>query len=254
MPSRPLTALLTLAVCLFSFAPQAVAGRIVLANDEWPTGNTGFTNAPDVANYVQNIASLFADGGAGTFHGYSTNFSLTESSLAAEFAAGGHTYTTGTDITFNLATLLTYDGIFFAGEPGNISVLTDYVNAGGNVYLAGGTTSNAAVVANFWNPFLNLYGLGFESTISTSPGGAIEPIESTHPIFANVSELYQAGGQGVLDLDPNDMRNQVLEFNESGVGLYALYDASLVIPLPAVAWLFPAGLIAGVAWMRRRTV
>jgi hypothetical protein len=29
--------------------------------------------------------------------------------------------------------------------------------------------------------------------------------------------------------------------------------SSLTIPLPAAAWLFPAGLLAGLGWMRRRT-
>ena len=238
--------------CLLAWPQFAAAGRIVLANDEWPLSNTGFSNSPSVENYIQNIANLFADGGSGTFHAYSTNFGLTESSLAAAFSSAGHTLTTGTGITFNVPTLLTYDGVFFAGEPGNISVLTDYVNAGGNVYLAGGTTSNAPVVANFWNPFLNSFGLGFESVINVDIGGAVEPIESTHPIFANVTDIYQAGGQGVLDIDPNNLQNQVLEFNEAGTGLYALYDSSLAIPIPAVAWLFPVGLLAGLAWMRKR--
>lgn len=229
--------------------PQtALAGRIILANDEWPTSNTGFANSPDVEIYVQNIANIFANGGAGQFHAYSTNFSLTGSALANAMTSAGHTWSVGTGITFDLSTLSVYDGIFLAGNTVDLNVLKEYVDAGGNVYLAGGITSNAALTANNWNPFLNQYGLDFASTISI--GASNEPISSTHPIFENVTTLYQAGGQEVFDLDLTDLRNQVLEFNTAGRGLYAIYDST--VPIPPAVWLFGSGLLGLVGIARRR--
>ena len=62
--------------------------------------------------------------------------------------------------------------------------------------------------------------------------------------------------------DPNDVALSLFFIVEEGGG--ASYDALGVIrvgpgigaltgvPLPAAAWLFPAGLIAGLGWMRRR--
>jgi len=152
----------------------------------------GFTNSPDAAIYAQNIANIFADGGAGQFHAYSTNFSLTGSALANAMTSAGHAWSVGTGITFDLSTLLLFDGIFLAGNTVDLDVLTEYVDAGGNVYLAGGIISNVVLIVNNWNPFLNQFGLEFASTISI--GASNEPISSTHPIFDNVIMLYQAGG------------------------------------------------------------
>ena len=48
----------------------------------------------------------------------------------------GYTWTVGTNIKFELPTLLTFDGIFVAADLGaDNQVLIDYVKAGGNVYV-----------------------------------------------------------------------------------------------------------------------
>ena len=245
-------------ILLFStllISQQSFGSRIIVASDEWATSNVGFANSPDVADFVLNIASLFSNGSPGQFHAYSSNFSLTQSSLANTLTSAGHAWTTGTGITFDLLTLSSYDGIFLAlGADGyDANVLADYVNSGGNVYIAGGTSSNAAGTAGILNPFLNQFGLGFESSIIPG-GGYNEVITSSHPIFNNVGSLYQNGGQGVLDLDLVNPLNLVLEYNQSGAnGMYAIYDTS-AIPVPAAIWLFGTALIGFVGMSRRGKV
>ena len=212
----------------FVFAGLTEAGKIVIANDEWQLSDTGFAQSPDAGTFATNIASWFTGGNPGRFHAYSTNFSLTGSSLASAMSGAGHIWTTGTVPAFDLPTLSTYDGIFVAlsGPPTETlaSVLTSYVNAGGNVYVAGGTGSNTSGAAAVWNPFLNNFGLGF----SLSGNGIVgnTPINSTHQLFNGVSSLYHNNGQAVLDTAPSDLRSKILVSHSSG-GLYAIYDSNV---------------------------
>lgn len=92
-------------------------GQIVVNADEWTLSNSGFAQAPDAATFVTNIAKWFTGGrSTGKFHAYSTTFGLTELSLAETMTKAGYTWTVGTNIKFDLLTLLTFDGIFVAGD------------------------------------------------------------------------------------------------------------------------------------------
>ena len=221
----------------------AEAGRIVVANDEWTLSDTGFASAADTDTFVLNVASWFTGGGAGTFHAYSTNFGLTGGSLAATMGGGGHAWTTGTGITWDLPTLLNYDAIFLAGNSmPDATVLVNYVNAGGNVYVAAGTGgccfASAAAEAAHWNTLLNTFGLGFTSPYNGIAGNIATA--STHPIFSGVSALYQNNGNSILDLNPGDPRNQVL-VSAFGQGQYAVYDP---VPEPGTMLLLGTGIAA----------
>lgn len=44
----------------------------------------------------------------------------------------------------------------------------------------------------------------------------------------------------------------ILEEDEFGTDIYDVIGVVTGVPLPAAAWLFPAGLVAGLGWMRRR--
>jgi hypothetical protein len=114
-------------------------GRIIVAHDEVTLSNTGFSLAPDASQFALNVASWFTGSTAGNFLVFSTNFGLTESQLASTMTSAGHSWTVSTAVDFSLPNLLQYDAIFLAGTPADNQVLIDYVNAGGNVYLAGGT-------------------------------------------------------------------------------------------------------------------
>ena len=75
----------------------------------------------------------------------------------------GYTWTVGTNIKFDLPTLLTFDGILVAADlAADNQVLIDYVKAGGNVYVCAGTgAGDAQQEAGRWNTFLNAFGLKF---------------------------------------------------------------------------------------------
>lgn len=233
-----------------AFANTALAGKIVVNHDEWTLSNTGFSASPDASIFTNNVAQFFSGGGAGTFHAYSTNFGLTQTSLGTAFSTNGHTYSTGIGISFDLATLQTYDGIFLAGAAAGLdtSILLDYVNAGGNVYLAGGTANFGGAVgeAAFWNSFLNPFGLAYTSPYN-GVGGNLSVQPSPHPIFDGVNALYQLNGNTVIDIiSPNP--NADIYFN----GLYAVYDdTSSSVPEPSIIALFAAGLF-GLGFARRR--
>lgn len=238
--------------------PTAEAVIIVVNHDEWTLSNTGFAQATaDPGTFATNIASLMA-GGFGTFHAYSTNFGLTQSSLATAMTGAGHAWTTGTGITFDLPTLLGYDGIFLGGNAADNDILIDYVEAGGNVYLMGGTGAGGATAeAARWNTFLNHFGLNYVGGSYNGVSGTLAT-SSVHPIFAGVDHLYYDNGNTVTDLDAGDPRNQILEFSSQGIGLIGIYDSRLgngtgpVIPEPSTMLLLGlGGLGAGLSRRRR---
>lgn len=225
---------------LASITGTVFAGKIVVNHDEWTLSNTGFSQSPDTAVFTENIASFFTGGSAGTFHAYSANFGLVQLSLLSTMTGAGHTYTTGTAISFDLGALLGFDAIFVAGPATGLStsVLVDYVNAGGNVYLAGGTGGfgSATAEANFWNAFLNPFGMAFLPTFN-GIGGNISVQPSPHEIFDGVSTLFQNNGNTV-ELVVNDPNASVF-FN----GRYAVYDDTASVPEPGILGMFTAGLM-----------
>jgi hypothetical protein len=238
-----------------TFAESAYADKIVLANDEWQTSDFGFSQTPaGSTQFALNVANFFTGGSAGDFLVVSGNFSLTGSSFASTLTGAGHTLVNSSSIagfTFDVATLSAYDGVFLALPPTvDQSVLTDYVNSGGNVYINGGTGVGGPVFeAAAWNTFLNAFGLNFASTYN-GIGGNI-PISSSHAVLAGVSSLYQNNGN-TINLVGGNPNAQIIQSSSSGAGLYAVYDNSVVsVPEPSSA-LFVTSAMAGLLTLRRR--
>ena len=75
----------------------------------------------------------------------------------------------------------------------------------------------------------------------------------THP-HMDREGLKSLGGESLAGAD----FAFVIDYSVPGAGaggiandLFSIGIATVNIPLPAVAWLFPAGLVAGLGWMRR---
>ena len=226
-----------------------MAGKIVIANDEWTLSNTGYSGTNDPGQFVQNVASWF---GGRNFLAFSNNFGLTESSLASTLANAGYSWAVTTESSY-LSNLSAYSGIFLSGNAVDNNLLINYVNSGGNVYLAGGTgIAGPSVEAAQWATFLNYFGLGFVGSSYNGIGGSI-PISKSHPIFNGVDSLYQNYGNSILDLSV-DLTGQVVVYS-GGQGLYAVYEAtnaSAPVSESATLILLGAGLIGLAGYGRKK--
>ena len=151
-----------LAAILFISCASAQSGVVIVNNDEWTLSNTGFTNASGSTDqFALNVASLLT-GGSGSIHAYSNFFAFKGSSLDTTLTNAGYTYTTGDSFAFTPANIAGYDALFMGGtflSASEITTLINYVNAGGGVYLVGGTNPSATATAAAWNPFLNVFGM-----------------------------------------------------------------------------------------------
>ena len=97
----------TLAALALGVASSNASAVIIMSHDEWQLSTTGFANAsPGAAQtFAQNIASYFTGGGTGSFYAYSTNFGLANASLSNAMTSAGHSWGSGTGISFDLPTL-----------------------------------------------------------------------------------------------------------------------------------------------------
>jgi hypothetical protein len=140
--------------------------------------------------------------------------------------SAGHAWVVITPMTndpvFTVTNMLTYDGVFVGGDQLDQNILTQFVQAGGNVYVFSGGIS----VNSWWNTFLGNFGLEFSGSTS---GSTVYPVVSRHPLFQGVTNLYGLNGNSdgatVADLDPSDPRNMVIG-TSGGVGLFAIWDGS----------------------------
>jgi len=242
-------------------------GKIVVAHDEFHTTNTGFEQTPAGSQrFILNVAQWFKGAPTGgRFLVISNNFSLDPAqatTLKSTLLAAGHSYTKSTDLpgfSFDVTTLRSFDGVFLACPPslGN-SVLISYVNAGGHVYLNGGTAAcggGAGAEAASWNTFLNAFGLTFDPGSYNGVIGII-PISNpyAHPVLDGVTSLYQFNGNFIRYFGTTGA--QIIE-SLAGIGLFAVFQAqggatfaTVDLKGTVVDDGLPAGAMLNAAWSK----
>ena len=140
---------------------------------------------------------------------------------------------------------------FWGGAPYGYDpdVLTQYVNNGGNVYLAGGTGNY--MDDYYFNLFLANFGFRYAPPYNTI-GGAFAP-STSHPVFAGIPELFYLNGNTVLLTGSSPHARLIAVHPETGEGMIGIYEVRELgeIPEPATAALAGLGLLAA-AWLRRR--
>ena len=229
------------------------AGKIVVNHDEWTFDDAGFSQAPDAEEFILNILDWFTRGTYGNFLSDSKSHGLVGSTLAGVVTGAGHSWTVSTTVDTSLNSLLEYDGIFFAGSILDVDedVLREYVEAGGNVYIAAGTTWTAGHNADQCNPFLNQFGLNLAREINGVVG--TPSTTSSHPIFDGVGSLYYVNGNFVSKLDPPNPHTEILEYwSQESNGMIAIYDNAF--PTDEIIGNWPSGIfyrdVAGSSWTR----
>ncbi len=221
--SMPLAA--TLLALAGAPASAQQPGRIVLSNDEWTVTSYGCTAPSDGAVFAANVASWFTHGEIGVF-GIWNHYGFNNPEFTAAMTGQGHLLGI-LPATITLPVLQQYDGVFLAASTFPTQVLIDYVEGGGNVYVAAGT--GAWLIpeweADAWNPFLQHFGLQFHNEWNTGAGTHM-PVTEWHPIFAGVDHLWHDVGQGIFDLQPANPANRVFVPVPGAPtqGLYGAYD------------------------------
>jgi len=230
------------ATVLAAVSGSAQAGRIVVNHDEWTWTDAGFSTAggTNASTFAQNVVKfLDTDGTAGgNVLVYSNNFAFGGSFVSA-LGAAGYTATVNTAAPFTLANLLTYDAVYLAGGAfaANDAILSAYVNAGGGVFIAGGTGAGGpAAEAALWNGFLGGFGLALDGRNYNGVSGNIA-VTGSHPILAGVAQLFYNNGNTVIDLGTNPNASIV-----EGNGLIGVYDNVGAVPEPETYALVLAGL------------
>jgi hypothetical protein len=241
-------------VSVIAITSPAFAGRIVVNNDEWAFTDWGYEQA-GIANtdtLVRNVAT-FLTGGAGKILIYSSDHGVNETQFLATLADAGYDVTRDQSggTSFDLATLSSFDAIYLGGSSfyKDDGVLTSYVNAGGSVFVVAGTGVGRAVEeAARWNLFLNSFGLHLTAPYNLYTGTF--GVSGTHAVFAGVGQLYYNNGNTVTLTELRNPNASIIEFSESGVGLFGVYDP-VSTPEPQTMTVLAGGLVV-LAWMRWR--
>lgn len=125
--------------------------------------------------------------------------------------------------------------------------MIDYVNAGGNIYIAGGVEWDSETERNAWADLLNAFGLAFHGGPGLNGLNALVNIASLDfddPLFAGVTDLYFNNGNWVEYGSPN-YHAEVFTYN--GNGLFGISH----VPEPATILLLSSALL-GLGTMTRQ--
>lgn len=232
-------AALVIAIAVFAqLAYTVCAGEVVVAHDvnTLATADAG----PQECAFAVNVAQFLTSGSA------TKKLLLYESSpgdSARDFSAVVVEALTNAGFAVTVTTSYTtpftnFDAVFVAmqypsGSFLDNAALTNYVNAGGGVYLAGGVGNpgQAATEAAGWSSFLGSYGLAFGSS---GPFGGYNDLtkltitNTTSPIFLGVTNLLCGAGSSIVALNTN-ASSQIIQYapdDGAEVGVYAVVSST----------------------------
>lgn len=208
MPTRRI--MVPVFIGLMAIPSFAFDGRIVVCSDDWTLMNGPAYNAPNDAEvFATNVARWFAGGSAGRFLVYANNGALTGTQLRTAMESAGHTWVVNASADLSLGNLLTFNAVFVAGRAIDTTAFSNYLDAGGNMYIAAGTgTPNAAGEAAFYNPLLIPRGLQLSGPYSGTQLSV--PVAGSSPLLAGVDHLYAWSGNVITDLTPGDARSAII--------------------------------------------
>ena len=170
-------------------------GKVVACYDDWPVSDAAFLRPnSNAATYVTNIVNWFKGGRGGRFLALTDNVCFQGSHFPAAVQSNGGTLERTTTVPSDFSV---YDGIFLCYMAVDNNRLLDYVNAGGCVYIAGGTASDGTS----WDSLLGHFGMSLSNSIDGFVGDAAVA-SSDHPVMRGVSRLYFVNGSP-LSLAPS---------------------------------------------------
>jgi len=217
---------------LSAISPSAMAERLFVSNDEWMFTDSSISTANDT-QFAKNTISWLTGGTPGNVLILSNNFGLTGSGYNSILTGLGYTVTTTTTVPTSLSG---YSAVLVAGMPVSNTLLTQYVNGGGNVLLEAGTGyGGSSGEAAQWNTFLNTYGLSLYGPSYNGVGGSIgvSAFSTQSPygpaLFAGVNSVYINNGNNVLLAPGSTSATQVFS-DANGNGLYGAWAAPVPEP------------------------
>ena len=178
---------------------------------------------------------------------------LRDADLQSLLTADGYTVT---ETTTAPASLAGYSAVFVGGMAVDNTLLTSYVNGGGECLprsghgsFAGGASGEAAA----WNPFLNAFGLGLATNYNDVTGDInVLAFQGQAPygpgLFGGVNQVYINNGNNVSVVGSNPA---VQVFSTGGDGLYGAVQLSSVAESSSIVVVFGL-LVLCLAWGRRR--
>lgn len=252
--SRRTGALLGYALVLLVFSglvASAHGTRVVVLGDDWPLSDYAFdASRQESQDLAAWIAGFFAGESVASFLVVSDSppvipfghRGVNGSELALFMQSLGHSWNAEPDAEFTFSNLSQYQAVFLSGSRGTAAAetaaLTQYVQAGGGVFVAGGTgdLGNAAEEAEAWAPLLSEFGLKLGAAWFGGDAGSLSevPTAAVPPASLGVSSVIWSMGQLATVLDSMDPLTDVAlrgDFSAVGSGpqgsindLLAIYE------------------------------
>lgn len=219
-------------------------GRIIAFHDEWALANHSFELSTGSPQFARNVARFLAGGRAGRFLAWSDNVGLRGDSVAATMRAAGHVWVNTQRRDLTLDDLEQFDAVFVGGGIVPPAALLDaYVQAGGGVYVLGGTGetpgASPAHEAAHWNAFLHRYGIEFAPEWNQVSG--VYAYATADSLLEGVAGMFEGIGQSLSLVTPAVEGARMVEVRD-GIGVLAVWQAS---GTPVASFAAPAAQVEG---------